>query len=192
MITAKECENLVKVTLSKKRAHHVFCVRDMAVQLAEIYGADKEKAEIAALLHDIQKEAPDEENLQLLMQSDIIHTAVEELPRHILHGPAAAVLSKEKLHITDEEILSAIAWHTTGKEGMSLLDKILYVADKTSTERNYPGVEAFRTLSLQGKLNEALIEIMGDMVNVVLKKSTQEDDTTQRALQYLLREKNGG
>jgi putative HD superfamily hydrolase of NAD metabolism len=192
MITAKECENLVKSTLSEERAYHTFCVRDMAVQLAKVYGADKEKAEVAALLHDICKENTDEENLRLIMHSDIMKTVFEGKPSYLLHGPAAAAFAEKMLNIHDDEILSAIACHTTAKENMSLMDKMLYIADKTSRDRDYPEAECYRNMALNGNLYEVLILIVEDVLLNLRGKVIEEDDTTAKALQFLKREKAEG
>ena len=192
MITVKECENLVKNTLSEKRAYHTFCVRDMAVRLADVYDADKEKVEVAALLHDICKENTDEENLRLIGQSDIIQASFEGKPSYLLHGPAAVAFAEKMLNIHDEEILSAIAWHSTAKENMSVMDKILYIADKTSRDRDYPEVEYYRDMALSGNIHEVLILIIEDVILNLRGKVIEEDSTTAEALMFLKREKAEG
>lgn len=121
----------------------------MAVKLAKRYGADEEKAALAALLHDSAKELPKAEMLQIFADNAIIAKNAAKRPAPVWHGYAASVLCQTQWGVTDPEILSAIECHTTGKQNMSLLDKIIYMADMTSAERDYPGVEALRAEEMQ-------------------------------------------
>ncbi len=182
-------EALLKETLSNERAHHVLNVRDMAVKLAGIYHVDAAKAETAALLHDLCKENSDEENLRLIKQDAIIFAAYKNLLHAIIHGPAAAAYAKYQLHIIDQDILNAVTYHTTGRENMSMLEKVVFLADKISNERDYPGVERIRVLALQGDIDDAMILFMEDNMDYLQTKGKLVDETTYAALQYLLKEK---
>lgn len=185
MITEQECENLAKQKLSEKRFLHTLGVKEMALRLAALYGADQKKAAVAALLHDIVKEEPKDACLQLLRQGGIIQTISAPLPDAVLHAPAAAVYAREKLGVTDPEILSAIASHTTGRVGMSLLDKIIFIADATSAERSYPGVENLRALALGKKLDEAVIASLQGTLDFVRRRGGVLDETSQKTLDDL-------
>ena len=143
-MTVDEAKALVKSRLSEKRYKHTINVKKMAVKLAKRYGADEEKAALAALLHDSAKELPKAEILQIFADNAIIAKNAAKRPAPVWHGYAASVLCQTQWGVTDPEILSAIECHTTGKQNMSLLDKIIYMADMTSAERDYPGVEALR------------------------------------------------
>lgn len=159
-ITAIECENLAREMLSAKRFHHVQCVRDAAVQLAKQFGADVHKAEIAALLHDITKELPPQENLRWLERGGIIYAMGGPIAEKLWHAYTGALYAREELGVEDGEILDAIFYHTTGRANMTLLDKIIYVADKTSAERTYDGVELLREPLRAGKLDEAVYKTL--------------------------------
>ena len=138
-MTVDEAKALVKSRLSEKRYKHTINVKKMAVKLAKRYGADEEKAALAALLHDSAKELPKAEILQIFADNAIIAKNAAKRPAPVWHGYAASVLCQTQWGVTDPEILSAIECHTTGKQNMSLLDKIIYMADMTSAERDYPG-----------------------------------------------------
>ena len=126
-----EARKLVKARLSEKRWTHTKNVKKMAVKLAKRWGADPEKAAMAAILHDSAKELPKQELLQIFADNAIIAENAPARPLPVWHGIAAAILAETQWGITDPEILSAIRCHTTGKPGMSKLDKIIYLADMT-------------------------------------------------------------
>ena len=185
-ITAKDCEKLAKKKLSPKRFYHTLCVRQMAVRLARLYGADESRAEVAALLHDIVKEESEDACLQLLLEGGIIQTISDPVPRPVQHAPAGAVYAERVIGITDPQILSAIACHTTGKADMSLLDKILFIADATSAERDYPGVEELRRLALSGELDRSVAKCLADTIAHVEKKGGEVDGASRLALASLM------
>ncbi|MDL2225276.1 bis(5'-nucleosyl)-tetraphosphatase (symmetrical) YqeK [Eubacteriales bacterium OttesenSCG-928-M02] len=130
--------------LDKERFIHTLGVEEMAVALAQQYGADEEKASIAALGHDLFRQMGYPSLLALAEEwgMDVAHY----LTVGLLHGPVAATYLCH-MGITDGEILDAVYYHTTGRKGMTLLDHIIYVADKCEKNRDYPGVEGLRTLA---------------------------------------------
>lgn len=146
-MTTEEIQKLLCVRLSEKRMHHVLMVRKQALRLAELYGVDAKKAELAALLHDVTKEESIELQLQKLIKSDIIFS--EEILRTppLYHAKTGMLFAREELGIADEDILNAISYHTTGRGGMSMLEKVIFVADATSEERRYQGVKQLREQS---------------------------------------------
>ena len=137
-------------TLGNKRYQHTLNVEEMAVRLADRYGADPHKAALAALLHDTAKEMPTARQLELLRQYPDLAGDTENRPTPVWHGVCAAILAQTQWGVTDPEILSAVACHTTGKPGMSLLDKILYLADMTCAERDFEGVEQLAPAGVRG------------------------------------------
>lgn len=145
----KQAKQMVKDTLSPKRYKHTINVKKMAVHLAEKYGADPEKAALAALLHDALKERKKDELLQILQDNAIIAQNAQNSPAPVWHGVCAAILAQTKWGVTDPDVLSAIRCHTTGKPGMSKLDKIIYLSDMISEERDYPEVYELRQLAEQ-------------------------------------------
>lgn len=140
----KVFKEILKSRLNEKRYYHSLCVADEAVRLAEKYGGDTEKAYIAGLLHDITKNAAREEHLQIFSESDIILNNVEKNAEKLWHAISGAAYVEKKLGIPDAEIIDAIRYHTTAKAGMSLLAKILYLADFTSADRDYDDVDVIR------------------------------------------------
>lgn len=135
---------LAQDTLSPKRFAHTLNVKASAESLATRYGASPFKAALAALLHDIAKELPTQKLLQILADDAIIAGNASAMPSAVLHGYAAAQLAITQWGITDAEVLGAIRYHTTGRPGMTTLDKIIYLADMICAERDYPEVHELR------------------------------------------------
>ena len=128
------------------RYEHTLGCERAARKLAERFGGDPEKAGVAALLHDITKHLSPQEQLNLCEKYGIIPCAVEKSEPKMLHGKTAAAIAREEYGMPDE-ICDAIACHTTGRYGMTLLDKILYLADYIEDTRDFPGVEKARKLA---------------------------------------------
>ena len=139
-----EYRALLSNMLDAKRLYHSECVSEAAGELAALYGADINKAKLAGLLHDITKRLPEEE--QLALAGDEM-TALEKGNYKIHHQMSAPVYLRKNGIIDDEEILLAIRWHTTGRAGMTLLQKIVYTADFISADRDYPDVDTVRRLA---------------------------------------------
>lgn len=137
----------IQMRMSERRFNHVLGVEEMAIALAEKYGCSPEKASIAALTHDYAKERPDDEFI-LVIKRDGYDTALLDYGNAIWHGVVGASFVERELGITDEEILHAIRVHTTGAAKMSLLDKIIYVADYIEPGRVFPGVKEALELAL--------------------------------------------
>lgn len=151
-----EYKNLIKSKMSEHRFVHSVNVSKEARKLAKIYGADAEKAALAGILHDITKEMPVEEQLKIITDSGIILDNVQKNAPKLWHGISGSIYIKENLDINDADILNAIRYHTTGRAGMSLLEKIIFVADFTSQERTYKGVSTMRKKSRK-TLDEAML-----------------------------------
>ncbi|MFV0353137.1 MAG: bis(5'-nucleosyl)-tetraphosphatase (symmetrical) YqeK [Oscillospiraceae bacterium] len=189
-MTVKQAKKLAKSTLSAKRYHHVSNVEKAAVKLAQRYGANVDKAALAAWLHDIVKEAPKERLLQLMGQDAIMAEVFRHQPMPLWHGPCAAIYAKQELGVNDEEVLSAVACHTTGKPNMSLLDKIVYLADMISKERYYDGVEDLRKLAKQD-INTAVIAAMQQSIFFIKQSGKPLDEMTVAALKDLQTQSEG-
>ena len=134
---------LLRGKLNPRRLFHSECVSECAGVLAERYGASVEKARLAGLLHDVMKNAP--ANEQLALMPDI--TPLELLNTKVWHQISGEAFLRQNGIVTEEEILGAVRWHTTGKAGMTLLEKIIYVADFISADRDYKDVEVVRRLA---------------------------------------------
>lgn len=137
-------KEIIKSRMSKERFIHSVNVAKEAVRLANKYGADAEKAEIAGILHDITKETPPEEQLKIIEDNGIILNNVQRYSQKLWHSISGSAYVKQNLGIVDEDILNAIKYHTSGRANMSLLEKVIFIADFTGAERNYDGVEIMR------------------------------------------------
>lgn len=156
--------NYMKHHLTEKRQIHTYGVVQEARALAIHWGEDPEKAEIAALFHDFCKSSS-----------------------HLAHGELAAKLMREQYGITDEDILHAVHYHTTGRPGMSQLEKIVFLADAIEPQRSYEGVEELRSLAYSN-LNRACILAMDRTIAYVKKKGLFLDEMTELAKDYLTTE----
>lgn len=150
-------KRLLREKLDDYRFLHSLNVAESARVLASMYGGDEDKAYFAGLVHDVMKNATKEEQLQIMEKGDIILSRTEKNNPKLWHAMAGEAYLRTELGITDKEVLSAVRYHTTGKEGMSLLDKIVYIADYISAERNYPDVDVMRELALTKSLDEAAL-----------------------------------
>ena len=151
-----EYKKIIKTMMSENRYNHCVNVSKEAVKLAKRYGGDEEKAAVAGILHDITKEMPKEEQLQIMLDSGIILDDIQKNAPKLWHGISGSVYIKKHFGIEDEDILNAICYHTTGRAGMSLLEKIIFVADFTSEERTYKGVATMRKKSRKS-LEDAML-----------------------------------
>lgn len=140
---------LLKGKLNEDRFVHSMGVADTAVVLAKKFGADRDKAYIAGLLHDVMKNETADEQLKIMKKDDIILSQAEKNNPKLWHAMAGAAYIKHELGVTDPDIVNAVRYHTTGRAGMSLLEKIIYTADFISPERNYPDVDVMRSLSFE-------------------------------------------
>ena len=176
----KEAKALARSRMGDKRFEHTLNVKKMAVKLARRHGANEEKAALAALLHDAAKEMPKDEMQALLRRYPEYAEGAEQRPGPVWHGVCAAILARTAWGVSDEAVLSAIACHTTGKPGMSRLDKILYLADMTSAERDWKGVEALRRLALKD-LDAAMLSALEQSQRYVEKNGKPLDPLSQAA-----------
>ena len=156
-MTYEEYRQEVKKHLTEKRFYHSECVADSAAELAGRYGADVEKARLAGILHDIMKDTPGEEQLKIMARFGIMLTQAQRRTPKLWHAFAAAAYIEHVLGLKDREIIDAVACHTGGKSGMKLLDKVLFVADYISADRDYPGVERLRVLA-DSSLEAVMVE----------------------------------
>ena len=134
--------------LKPNRVAHVVGTESEAVKLAMKWGEDPENAAEAAILHDITKKLSLSEQLILCDKYGIINDTVEEHNVKLLHAKTGAAMAKELFNISNE-VYEAIRWHTTGKPDMTLLEKIIYMADYIEPNRDFEGVEELRELAYE-------------------------------------------
>ena len=144
-----------------------------------------DRAALAALLHDSAKEISKDEMREILRAYPQYAEGGEERPAPVWHGVCASILARTEWGVTDEAVLSAIACHTAGKPGMTQLDKILYLADMTSAERDWPGVEKLRKLELKD-LDAAMLAALKQTNDFVLSQGKPLDPMSKAAYEDIL------
>ena len=187
MVTERNAEffEIIKTRLTPKRLYHSICVAEKAKHLAEKFGSDAEKAYTAGLIHDLMKNESVEKMLELIESDGQTLTESEKAITVTLHAIAGEVYLRKKLNVTDEEILSAVRWHTTGKENMTLLEKIIYVADLTSDDREYPDVKEVRMMA-EESLEKTCIRGLSFTIEDNARKHKPIHMDTVKAFNYLV------
>lgn len=174
----------LKASLKPGRYEHSLSVSFTCMALAMRYGYDLEKAELAGLLHDCAKCYDNNSIIAAYRNSGMELTEGELQAPSIIHSRLGARMAEEKFGITDPEILSAISCHTTGKPDMSLLDKILYIADYIEPRRyKIKDLPAIRRLAFED-LDQALFQIMEGTLRYLKDSGTYADIMTQNAYHY--------
>ncbi len=155
------------VTLYKHRVdrlNHIYGVKNIALKLGKIYGADLDKIRIVALLHDYTKyESPDFH--EALIRKHYSEKIIQEYSKPLYHGFSAAVMAKEKYRITDEDIIKAIESHTVGRPNMSLLEKIIFISDYIEPNRMYPSCVKAREIAFNN-IDLAIYEAINDSITL--------------------------
>lgn len=170
--------------LDRDRFEHSEGVMYTAAALAMRYGEDLEKAQVAGILHDCAKCIPDSKKLKICEKKQIHVTETEKESPFLLHAKLGAYIAREKYDIKDEEILSAIACHTTGKPEMTLLEKIIYVSDYIEPMRNKaPDLEEVRKMAFID-LDDTLFQILSDTLDYLKNSSKKMDSMTKQTYDY--------
>ncbi|MEG1834904.1 MAG: bis(5'-nucleosyl)-tetraphosphatase (symmetrical) YqeK [Oscillospiraceae bacterium] len=177
----------IKKRLTKARFYHSLNVADEAKKLAEFYGADKEKAFTAGLVHDIMKDTDKNEQLRILEKNGISLTNTEKDNPKLWHAISGAVFLEKELNVTDKEIISAVRFHTTGKENMTLIEKIIYIADYIAADRNYQGIEIMREKAYKS-LELAMLEGLSFTITYNIKKAVSIHEDSIKCYNEIVRE----
>ncbi|AGF58943.1 bis(5'-nucleosyl)-tetraphosphatase (symmetrical) YqeK [Clostridium saccharoperbutylacetonicum] len=185
MLSIEEMKIYLKENLMEKRYIHTLGVAETAKKLAKLNGVSEEKAEIAGLAHDVAKNLSIEKMKNIIEQNGIILSKIEENNPSLWHSIIAHIEAKDKLKIEDEEILDAIRWHTTGKENMSTLTKIIYIADMIEPGRKFEGVEELRKVTFED-LDKGVYAGLNGSLKVLLVSNLLIDDNTIKARNYFL------
>jgi predicted HD superfamily hydrolase involved in NAD metabolism len=143
----EEALHEVKNLLPEKRYQHTLGVVESAIDLANRYGGNVERAEMAAILHDIAKFFPVDVLRGFIESHKEIQNDVLSYHPSLWHAPVGAFYVKEQFNIDDQDILDAITYHTTGRQGMTLLEKIVFLADYIEPGRKFPGVDEVREMA---------------------------------------------
>ena len=170
--------------LKKKRFVHSLGVAYTAANLAMRYEYDMNKAYRAGLLHDCAKELSESESIDYCKKYRIKISDAENNTRALLHAKTGAHMAKSKYKETDEEILSAIRWHTTGKADMTIYEKIVFVADYIEPNREHdPDLPFIRQLAYSD-LDKCITKIYENTINYINGSNKKMDPTTIEAYEY--------
>ena len=180
----ENAKELVKEKLPEKRYKHSLRVAETAVKLAEIYDGDKDKAELAGVLHDYCKYDDLSTMYQVVRQYEL-ETDLLSYGGEILHGPVCSAIMENDFDVKDEEVLLAIKYHTTGRQQMTKTEKLVFIADYIEPGRKTPGVEEIRDMAYnQGSLDKTIYEISKRTVLFLISKDITVYGTTISCLNY--------
>ncbi|EHJ02001.1 metal dependent phosphohydrolase [Clostridium sp. DL-VIII] len=185
MLSIGEMKSYLKNNLKENRYIHTLGVADTAKKLAKLNGISEEKAEIAGLAHDVAKNLSKDKMKEMMQENNIFLSEVEENNPNLWHSIVAPIEAKSKLGIEDIDILDAIRWHTTGKIDMSILTKIIYIADMIEPGRDFEGVESLRKITFTS-LDEGVYYGLNSSIEILLERNLLIDENTIRARNYFL------
>ena len=188
MMNQEEIRAHLKGVLTQKRYDHSLAVADEAVRLARMWGADTEKAFLAGLVHDCCKDTLANILLQTADEFGIMISDLEKAAPKLLHAKIGSVFLQRVYGIEDEDIALAVRYHTTARENMSLLEKVLYLADFTSADRDYPGVEEMRA-AVDRDMKEAMIIALTFTVSELAEKQSPIHPDTLAAYNEIMMSK---
>lgn len=181
----KKIKKYLKKHLTKERYQHTLGVAHTAVAMAMRYNPDTsnaefiKRAETAGLLHDCAKCMDNDKKIKICEKNNIPCSDFEISHPYLLHGKVGAYIAKNKFDILDEDILQAITWHTTGRPEMSLLEKIIFIADYIEPSRNpIPELDVIRQLAFVD-IDKAMEKILSNTLKFLEKKGNPMDKMTQ-------------
>lgn len=171
----------IEKNFSEKRKKHTYGVANTALELAKQYGCDEYKAELAALFHDLYRSIPIN-----VLNYHVKHLELDKKyidNANLSHGKIASIMIQRDFNISDEDIINAVSYHTTGRPNMSLLEKIIYIADAVEPNRNYPGVDELRRV-VKEDLDKAIYMSLSRTIDYVSSEGNYLDEDTIHAKAY--------
>jgi len=168
MMSFEEIKDKLNKMLTPKRYQHSINVMDASVVLAEKYGVDRYKAGLAGLVHDCARELDKNETLNMCKKYGIIPDKIMQNQPELLHGAVGSYLAGELFGIEQEDVLTAVANHTMGREGMDKLSSIVFLADYIAEGRIYPGVEEIRKAAMDN-LFKGIVAGLDSTIAYILK-----------------------
>ena len=189
----KKIKKYLKKHLTKERYHHTVGVAYTAMSMAMKYNPQPDnnefmiKAEIAGLLHDCAKCMDNDKKIRICNKNQISYSKIEAENPYLLHGKVGAYIARKEFDILDEDILNAITWHTTGRPDMSLLEKIIFVADYIEPSRRHiPDLNLISQLAFTD-IDQAVIKILENTLKYLNEKGNPIDDMTQKTYDSYIR-----
>lgn len=184
----EEFKTLIREKLKESRFVHSLNVADSAKYLARRYGCDEEKAYTAGLLHDVMKNADGDEMLSEISDAGWSLTDCEKANDKLWHAVAGAAYMKNRLGIEDAELIEAVRYHTTARKNMSLLEKVIYVADFISADRNYPEVEEVRQAADESLEKAMMLGLEFCIQEIVKRRQVLHPDSVDAYNEIILKD----
>lgn len=179
----------LKTKISEKRFEHSLGVEYTAACMAMVLGADVEKARLAGLLHDCAKGLPTKEKLEKARKHGLPISKYEEGNPDMLHAKLGAFYARYKYDVTDQEVLDAICYHTTGRPNMTLLEKIIFVADYIEPNRKMlKDMEEIRKEAFSD-IDKCVVHILKNTLDYLLSSTNDIDYMTQMTYNYYVTKK---
>ncbi len=183
-IDLKKITKAMEKSLDSRRFEHTMGVEYTAAALAMRYGASIENAQLAGLLHDCAKCLSDEKRLAICEKHNISVNDIERRNPSLLHAKVGSFLAMDEYHVEDLEVINAILNHTTGRPGMSLLEKIIFIADYIEPNRKQaPNLEEIRKMAFDD-LDKALLCILRDTLVYLENNEGEIDPMTKKTYEY--------
>lgn len=182
MVSYETLRKDVKEKLSEERFQHSEGVVERALEYAEIYGVDKEIVKLVAIAHDIAKELSDEENEKYIKEYQIELDEIEKINRNLLHAKIGAAICKYQYGFT-QDMVNAVRYHTTGRENMSLLEKIIYLADATDANRNYDDINYYVDL-IKKDINQGVAEVCKWVIDNLTARNRIIHEDSMKCYEY--------
>ncbi|MFC0557984.1 bis(5'-nucleosyl)-tetraphosphatase (symmetrical) YqeK [Halalkalibacter alkalisediminis] len=177
----------VKPHLTEHRYKHTLGVVQSATELAHRFGADREKAMLAAVFHDYAK-FRDKEEMKRLVREKLNDKSFLNYGEELLHAPCGAYYVEHEIGITDDDVLNAIRYHTTGRPDMTVLEKVVFLADYIEPGRHFKGIEEVRELAKQD-LDQAVIEALKNTTSFLMRRNQLVFPDTIATYNQLIEEK---
>lgn len=177
--------NKLKDNIGENRFNHSIGVMETAKELAKLYNYNEDKASMAGLLHDCAKF---DDKIYLLKRANdfgILLDSVMQLNTELVHGPLGSYIAEWEYNINDKEILDAIYYHTTGRENMTLLDKIIYISDYIEPGRSFLGVNEIRSVAFEN-LDKGILMAMENTIKFLLSRTKLIHLNTIKARNYMI------
>lgn len=183
-MSVEQIQNYIKSVLSEKRYYHSVCVMEMCEELANIYGVNIEKAKKVGIAHDVAKEIPTLDKFKYMKENNLKVENIEKRYPTLLHSKIGADIAIKKFGFT-EEMGQAILAHTTAKEDMSMLSKILYIADWVGKDREFEDTYYLRELAKKD-INKAILYSLDSIIKDKIETKEELHIDSILARNYLL------
>lgn len=175
----QQIKEKVQQNLSEKRYMHTLRVSELAKQLAEQFGVEVDQVEKAALIHDYLKETPNEQLHQYIASANDPAQVLNAHPI-LWHGPAVAEIATDTFGITDQSIIEAVRYHTTGRPHMNAVEEIVFIADYMEPARSFPGIEDVRNAA-EESIEQGIAIALGNTITHLVSQRAKIHPLTFKA-----------